>query len=325
MCRPVDWIKKWFLRKRKADGKNRTLFPTEPTFVENESPAHDDKALGHAHSKFWSMDAFAAADSTNFSPSVGRIPKFYGHHGRSFLSSSIIIGVFSSQGNEEERAISSSGTSAETGYGYVTQSDSVLIDEHARATTPASYDLREVLLGADAFTGYVSPSASVDASGSPTSEHPNVALIIDELLSVVSSPEPSMYSDNPFDERLFHSESITDLELTTTNYSDPSMTSSINSLDEFILVSDDLDSNSTTSCSTSDDLGLGAFDSTTGCANLGLGSSPGFMTSILGEPSVFYESLLFPGKQDPIGDSVDVCLGAGADHVVFVLTGIEIC
>jgi len=307
-CRPVKWIKKWFLRRRKADGKNRTLVLAEPTFVENEPPACDGQALGHTHSKFWSIDAFTAADSTDFSPSVGYIPKLYGHHGRTLPPENANNDATESQ---EERAVLSPGTSAETGYGYVTQSDCIPTDENAQVTSPASYDLRKVLLGADAL-------------GPRASEHPNVALTIDELFSVVSSPERSAYPDNPFDERLSHSGSITDLELSTTNYSVPSMTSSINTIDDLILVSGDFDFDSTTSCSASD-LGLSDFDSTTGCADWDLGSwsnpvhVPGYTTDILDRPSVFCESPLFQGE------SIDVCLGAGANHLVLMLAWFETC
>jgi len=327
-CRPVDWIKKWFLRKRKADGKNRTLVLTEPTFVENDPPAHDGQALGHTHSKFWSMDAFAAADSTSFSPSVGRIPKFYGHRRRSLPPGNSDNDATDSQGNEEEREILSSGTSAETGFGYVASSDSVVTDENAEIATPASHDLREVLLGADAFAGYVSPSAT----GSLVSEHPNVTLIVDELLPVAASPERSIYPDNPFDERFSHSESITDLEFSMTNYPGTSMLSPIDTIDDFISASGNLDFVATTSCSTSDDFELDVFDSAAGFLDSDLISLPGFanlpsyMTSTLGEPSAFHESLLFQGKQDSMGDPIDMTDRdslLGADHSVFMLTGFE--
>ena len=333
-CRPIDWIKKWFLRKRKADGKNRTLVPTEPTFVENDSLAHDGQALGHAHSKFWSMDAFAAADSTSFSPSVGHIPKFYGHRRRSLPPGNVDNDATDSQGNGEESAILSSEASAETGYGYVTPSDPVVTGENGEIVTPASYDLREVLLGADAFAGYVSPSATnEDASGSPVSDHPNVTLVVDELISVATSPGHSIYPGNPFDERFSHSESVTNLEFDMTNYAVAPM-SSVDTIGDFISASGDLDFVATTSCSTSDDFELGVFDSATGFLDSDLVSLPGFadlpsyMTSILGGPSAFHESLLFQGKQDSMGDPIDVTsYGSllGADHLVFTLTRFESC
>lgn len=334
-CRPVDWIKKWFLRKRKADGKNRTLVPTEPTFVENDSLAHDGRALEHAHSKFLSMGAFAAADSTSFSPSVGHIPKFYGHRKRSLPPGNVDNDVTDSQGDEEESAILSSNASAETGYSYVAPFDSVVTGENGEIATPASYDLREVLLGADAFSGYVSPSATdEDASGSPVSEHPNITLMVDELISVAASPERSTHPGNPFDGRFSHSESVTNLEFGTTNYPVAPMSSPIDTIGDFISASGDLDLVATTSCSTSDDFELGVFDSVTGLLDSDLVSLPGFsdlpsyMTSILGGPSAFHESLLFQGKQDSAGDSIDVTsYGSllGADHSVFTLTRVKSC
>lgn len=334
-CRPVDWIKKWFLRKRKADGKNRTLVPTEPTFVENDSLAHDGRALEHAHSKFWSMDAFAAADSTSFSPSVGHIPKFYGHRRRSLPPGNVDNDATDSQGNEEESAILSSEASAETGYSYVAPTDSVVTGGNGEIVTPANHDLREVLLGADAFAGYISPSATnEDPSGSPVSEHPNVTLMVDELISVAASPERSIYPGNPFDGRFSHSESVTTLEFGMTNYPVAPMSSPIDTIGDFISASGDLDLVATTSCNTSDDFELGVFDSATGFLDSDLVSLPGFtdlpsyMTSILGGPSAFHESFLFQGKSDSMGDSVDVAsYGSllGADHSVFTLTRFESC
>ena len=303
--------------------------------MENDPPAHDGQALGHAHSKFWSMDAFAAADSTSFSPSVGHIPKFYGHHRRDLPPGNVDNDATDSQGNEEERAILSSGTSAETGYGYVASSDSVVTGENAETASPANYDLREVLLGADAFAGYVSPSATdEDASGSPASEHPDVTPVVDELLSVAASPERSIYPDNPFDEKFSHSGSVTNLDFSMTNYPVASMTSPIDTINGFTSASGDLNFVATTSCSTSGNLELGAFDSTTGFLDSDFSSLPGFanlpsyMTSILGEPSAFYESLFFQEKQESMEDQIDTtkCGGLlGADYSVFMLIGFENC
>jgi hypothetical protein len=340
-CRPVDWIKKWFLRKRKADGKNRTLTPTEPTFVENEPSDHDGQTLGHAHSKFWGMDAFAAADSMCFSPSVGHIPKFYGYPKRSLPPGNADSDPTDPQGNEEESAILSPGTSAGTNYGYAALSDSVLTCEDEEITSLASYSLREVLLGADAFAGYVSTSANGNASTPPSSENPNVTLTADGtesslLRPAASSPERSIYPDNPDNERYSGSENITSLESTLANYPVPLISSPLETIDDFFTASGELDFFSTTSSSTSD-LELGVIDSATGCLDLDLDSLPGFpayMTSILDEHSAFYESLFLQAKQDPIGDStdatncsgllgIDFCLGAGADHFALLLTGFE--
>jgi hypothetical protein len=342
--RPVDWIKKWFLRKRKTDGKNKTLAPAEPTFVENEPSAHGGQALGHVHSKFWGMDAFAAADSACFSPSVGHIPKFYGHPKRSLPPGNADDDAIDSR-DDEERAILSPGTSVGTGDGYTAPSDSVLAYENGETTALASYNLREVLLGADAFAGYVSPSADGNVS-TPPSEHPNATLTVDEsgstlLLPAASSSERAVYSDNPYGEGCFGSESVTDLELTLTNYPVTSMSSPLETIDDFFATSGELDFISTAFC-TASDLEPSAFDSTGGYLDSDLDSLPGFasvpnyMTSILGEHSTFYESLLLQTREDPIGDSIDVtdcgdllgidfCLGTGADHFVFMLTVFEFC
>ena len=300
--------------------------------MENEPSAQ----LGHAHSKFRSLDAFAAADSTSFSPSVGHIPKFYGHRRRGLPPGNADNYATESRGNEEEREISSSGPSAGTGFGYVVPSDSVLTGE--RNPTPASYNLREVLLGAGAFAGFVSP-ANEDASGSPSSEHLPTA---DELISAVSSPERSAYPDDPSNKGLSCSESATDLELSLADYGIASMYSPIDAIDDFISASGDLDLISIPSCNTSDDLELSAFDSATSYldSDVGLFSTfaniPSYMTSALGEPFAFYENILFQAKQDLMGDSIDatncgsllgidVCFGAGTDHSVFMLTGFEFC
>ncbi|KAF9651626.1 hypothetical protein BDM02DRAFT_3184375 [Thelephora ganbajun] len=331
---PVEWIKKWFLRKRKADGKNRTFAPSEPAFAENDPSAHDGQALGHTHSKFWSVDAFVAADSTSFSPSVGHIPKLYGHRRPSLPPGNPDDYATDSRGNEEEAAIPSPGTPAGTGYGYVPPSNPILACENVETATPTSYNLQDVLFGADAFAGYVSLPANEDAPGSPSFVHPNIILMVDDpgstlLLSAAPSLERSIYPDNPYDEGCSGSESFNNLEFSLENYSVASMSSPLDTIDDFIPISGDLNFIATASYNVSDDLEFGAFDSTIGCLDLELGSSPGvanvsdYMTSILGESSVFYESLLLQTtEQDPTGDSInltdcssllgiDVCLGAG--------------
>lgn len=339
-CRPVEWIKKWFLRKRKADGKNRSLAPSVPTFVENEPPAHDSQVLEPAHSKFWNMDAFVAADSTSFSPSVGHIPKFYGHH-----THNVPRGIRderttdSSREDREAREIFSPGVSAGTGYGYASPSDSVLTCESVETSaTPTTCDPREALLGADAFVGHLSP-ANNDTLGFPR-EHLSVALTVDDpastaLLPVATSPERSMYIDNLYDEGYSGSEGASDFGFDLTNYS-VSVSSPLDVIDDFILTSKDLDFVSTAT----EDFELGALDPMTGYLGLD-SSSPSFsdgpddMTRILGEHSDFYESLLTQiTNQDPMGDTVnwidcrdllgiDVCLGAGADHSFFMLVRFE--
>ena len=318
--RPVGWIKKWFLRKRKADGKNKILTPAEPTFAENDPPAHGSQTLGHAHSKFWNMDAFAAADSTSFSPSVGHIPKLYGHRRRGLLPGIASNDDTNSQGNEGEKTTLPPGTSAETGYSYAPPSDSALTVGNAECTAPARYDLREILLGTDAFAGYLSPSTDEDAPElSPT-------LTVDKLLSVVSSPE-RVYPDNAFDEMLTHSDNVTDSEFTVKNYPVGSISPSADVTDGFFSTPEDLGLTASASCSTSDGLELGAFDWAAGCSDLDLGSLPGFannpsyMTNVLDEPPPFYESLLFQGKQDPAMAPIDVNDRGGllgADHLVFI-------
>lgn len=323
LSRPVDWIKKWFLRKRKADGKNKVLTPTEPTFVENDPPARGGQALGHAHSKFWNMDAFAAADSTSFSPSVGHIPKLYGRRRRGL--SPEIAGNDATNSNEGERTILPPWISAEADYGYASLSDSALTVENA---APACYDLREILLGTDAFAGYTSPPVGEDAP------EPNATLTVDELLSVLSSPERSAYLDHPLDERLTHSDNVTNSESTIKNHPVASILPPADATDDFFSASGDLDLITSASCSSCDGLELGAFDWATGCSGLELGSLPGFannpsyMMNILDEPPAFYESLLFQGTQDPAGASIDVNDRGGllgADHLAFIPTGFEIC
>ena len=321
------------MRKRKADGKNKILPPSEPTFVENEPSSHDGQGLGHSHSKFWGMDAFAAADSTSFSPSVGRIPKLYGHRKRSLPSGNVDNRATDSQESEEENAILSLGTSViGTDYGYAAPLDPVLIRENAETATLPNHDLREVLLGADAFVGYISPSTD-DNAPATFSEDSKITLTADDpgsslLLPAASSPERTAYPDNPCEEC---SGGITELEVTTTNYPVIPI-SSLDAVDEFFAASGGHDFISTESRSTSDDLELSVLDSMAECLDSDLGSLPDFtnvpdyMTAILDEHSAFYESLLLQAEE-PIGDSIDVdfCLRTGADHVVFILTGFEFC
>lgn len=278
------------------------------------------------------MDAFAAADSTSFSPFVGRVPKSRGHLKRSLPSGNANGCAADSRENEGERTISPSEISAGTGFGHVAPLDSALTCEDMGITTPADYDLREVLLGTDALAGYVSPS----------SEHSKATLTADELLPMVSSPELPGYPDSPFDKGPSHFESATNLEFSMTNYCVASMPSPTNKIGDFILTPGDLDLTSTTSCSTSDDLELSAFDSVIGYLDSDLGSLPDFanfpdyMINILGEPSAFYESLLFQEEQDPMEDSIDmtncgsllgidVCMGVGTVGLAFMLIGFESC
>jgi len=312
--------------------------------VENEpsASAHDGQALGHAHSKFWSMDAFVAADSTNFSPSVGHIPKFYGRRGRNTPPGNPDNQTTDQQGNEEERATLSLETSLEvTDYVYTTLLDPVLTRENVG---PASYDLREILLGADAFAGYIPPCANEDAPGSPSSEHPNVTLTADDpgptlLFPVAPSLEGSAYPDNTLGEGHSGSESAASLEFTPTHYPVSLISSPLDAIDDFILASGELGLISTILCSTSDGLELSAFESATGCLDsdldslTGFANIPNYMTTILGEPSVFYDSLLLQAERGAMGDSIDmtncsglldidVCLGAGANHFVFMFSWI---
>ena len=330
-CSPVDWIKKWFLRKRKADGTNRTLPPTEPTLVENEPSPHDGQVLGHTHSKFWDMDGFAAADSTNFSPSVGYIPKLYGHRKSCLPPANANNRDTGFRENEEGSAILPLGTSAtETDYGYVVPFDSVI--KTVETATLPNYSLREVLLGTDAFVGYVPPSADRNALAE-LSEHPNVTPTVDDPgstlpLSSDSSPGCATYSDDPYEGC---TGSATELEFTLANH--PITIPFPEAIDDFAALGG-YDPISTTSHSTSDNLKPGGLDSAAGCLDLDLGSFPGFanvpdyMTSILSEHSSLYEDLLLlQAKEDPIGDStgLDFFLGTGADHFVFALTGFEFC
>jgi hypothetical protein len=341
-CRPVEWIKKWFLRKRKADGKNRPLAPTTtPTFVENEPPAHDGQTLGHVHSKFWSVDAFVAADSNSFSPSVGHIPKFHGHLRHGLPPGNPDDRTTDSGGRKEEGTVMFTGVSAGTG-----DSCTAPYRKSVETATLTTYDLREALLGADAFTGYLSPSAHGDTSKLHI-EGSNVALAVNDTGSTLLpgpdalSTECTIYPDDTHDEAFSGSESATDLEFTPADHTVLSMSSSLDTIDGFILASRDLELISATSCDTSKYFELGSFDSTNGHLDSDLGSLPGFLdvsdhtTSALGESSAFYESLLLQTtNQDPMGESInltdcsdllaiDFRLGAGEDHFSSQLVGFE--
>jgi hypothetical protein len=331
-CRPADWIKKWFVRKRKADGKNKTLTPDGPTLAENDPPAH---TLGQVHSKFWTMDAFFAADLTSFAPSVGYIPKLYGHRKHNFSPGDSDDHTADSRGDEKEMSVGvSAGTSCAVPSGPV---------KNAETATSTTYDLLEALLGADAFAGCFSPSADEDTSESPP-EHSNVTLLADgpgstSLLHAAPSLEGSVYPENPYDEGFFDSESTTDLEPTSTRYPTSLIPSPLDTIYNFIPASRDLDLISTTSCSTPDDLELDSFGFTDGCLDSDLDSLPGFSgasdytTTVLDEPSAFHESLLLQTtKQDPMDPAdysgllgIDICPGAGADHSFFMLAVFEFC
>lgn len=315
--RPVEWIKKWFLRKRKADGKNKILTPTIPTLVENEPPVQDGQTLGHAHSKFWGLDAFSAADSNCFSPSVGYIPKFYGHRRYSPLTGTLVGRTTDSRGNEEGRMC-----------------------RNAETVTPATYDLRESLLGVDAFTGYLSSSATEGTSGFH-SESLDITLAVDDLsfalLPEASCTERSIYPDNSLDSEVFSGpENATTLDFTLTGYTTSSM-SSLDTVDDFILAPKDLEFPPATSCDMTKDFELDSFESTTGHLDSDSSSFPGFsdlsnyITGTLDESSAFYEDLFLQvtnTNQDPTEDSinlidyrglpcVDFCLGDGADNSSF--------
>ena len=310
------------MRKRKADGKNKTLTPTMPTFAENDPPAYDGQTLGHAHSKFWSLDAFVAADSTSFSPSAGRIPKFYGRHKHGLPSGNPEDHVTDTRGNEEERAITSPRVSTGTGDDHTAPCGSVGLTNDPR----------------EASTGNLSPSVGEDAPGLH-SEDLNVTLAVDglgsTLLPEVSSTERLVCLDDSHNEVFSGSESVGDLDFTLTSYTTPSMSSPFDTIDDFILASRDLGFTSDTSCHSSGDFELGSFNSAAGRLDTDLGPFPGYldaqnhMTSTFGGSSVFYESLLLQAaNQDQIGDSinladcsglldVDFCLGTGADHFSF--------
>ena len=294
--------------------------------MENDPPAHGVQALGHAHSKFWSMDAFAAADSTSFSPSVGHIPKLYGRRMRGLSPG--IAGNDATDSNEGERTSLPPWTSAEAGYGYASLSNSALAVENVGSTAPACYDLREILLGMDAFAGYVSPPVDEDAP------EPDATLTVDELLSAVSSPERSVYPDHPLDERLTRSDNVTNSEFAVKNYPVASISPLADVTDDFFSASGGLDLITPASCSSCDGPELSTFDWAAGCSDLELGSLPSFasntsyMTNILDEPPAFYGSLLFQGKQDPAEASTDMNDRGGllgADRLAFMPTGFEIC
>ena len=86
------------------------------------------KFLG-THTKFWSVDAFVAADLTSFSPSVGHIPKIYGHHTHNVPPGIQDECTTDSRENKEAREILSPGVYAGTGYGYASPSDSAYLRE----------------------------------------------------------------------------------------------------------------------------------------------------------------------------------------------------
>jgi len=310
--------------------------------VENEPPVDDGQALGHAHSKFWGMGEFAAADSTSFSPSVGHIPRFYGHRKRSPPPANADTRATDSR-EEEARVISPPGIPPETGYGYVTSLDSILARENVEIATTASYNLREALLGADAFPGYVSPLANENTPTTP-SKHTDAGLTVDDPGSTlpvpaVPSPELPLYPDDLYEDC---SRGLAELELALSNHLVPSISSPLDTTDDFFATLEGNDLISTTSRSTPDDLKLDGFGSTTGCLDSDLDSStdfsnvPSYMMSILDEHSTFYDGLLSQPKEDPVDDStdatsrndllgIDFCLGAGADHFAFALTGFEFC
>ena len=284
------------------------------------------------------MDAFVAADSSSFSPSVGHIPKFHGRHGHSLPSVNLDDYTTDSRGNEEQRLI---GVGVPVG----TDDDHTAPCRSAETASPAAYDLREALLGADAFAENLSPSASEEDASGFDAEHINVTLAVDDLrsdlLPEAPSTESSIYLGDPHEESFPGSGRATNSGFTLTNYVVSSMASPLDTIDDFILASMDLEFTPATSCDVSKDFHLDSFDSTTGHLNSDLVSSPGFsdvsdyMTSPLGESSTFYESLLLQAtNQDPMGCSIDFtdysallgidfCLGAGADHCSFKSTKFE--
>lgn len=300
-----------------------------PTFVENEPPAHGGQALGHAHSKFWSVDAFVAADSNSFSPSVGRIPKFYGHHRHTLPSRNPVDHITDSL--DEEETIITSGESARTGDDYTAPCRSM------ETATPA-------VPGGEASTGQLSPSANED-----TPEfHPerfnvthtvNVSDPGSTLLPEASPVERSIYPDDSHDEMFSGSDSATDLEFTLTNYTVSSV-SSPDTIDDFILASENREVISATSCNMSKYFESGSFGSVDGHLDdpdlgpfLGFSDLSNRAASALDESSAFYESfLLQAANQDLVGGSVDFtdcsgllgidfCLGAGVDHFYLKLAG----
>ena len=282
------------------------------------------------------MDKFAAADSTSFSPSVGRIPKLYGHSKHSLPP----VNADNRAADSRERAASPPGTPPRTDYGYAAPLDPVLVRENKDIAATASYSLMEVLLGVDAFDGSASPSANGNASTTPASDHADITLTVGDpgptsLLPAAHSLEPSPY---PADLYEGCSGNIAELELALTNYPVASIPSPLDTIDDLLAASGECDLISSTSRSASDDLEFSTFGSTTGRLDSDLSSfpdisnAPNYMMSILDEHFGFYDGLLSQTKQD--GDStdatdrsgpVDFCLGAGADHFVFTLTGFEFC
>lgn len=306
--------------------------------MENEPPADDSQALGHAHSKFWGMGEFAAADSTSFSPSVGRIPRFYGHRTRSPPPVNADSRATDSRENDE-RAISPPGTPPETDYGYMASLDCIFAREKVEVPTTASYNIQEVLLGPDAFVGYVSPSANGNPPTTPP-KHPSVSLAVDDprpTLLAPAAPSPGL-PPCPVDFYEDCSGDLAEIELALSNHPAPPISSPLDTTDDLFATLEGYDFIPSTSHSTPDDLETG---STTGCLDSDVDSStdysnvPSYMMSILDEHSTFYDLSSQP-KQDPIGDStdatncngflgIDFCLGAGADHFAFTLTGFEFC
>lgn len=285
------------------------------------------------------MDAFSTADSTSFSPSVGHIPRFYGHpkHG-------LPLGYGTESRENKENAVLPPGTPPGAGYGYTPSLDSVPARENGEIVTIAGYNLREILLGADAFAGYVSSSANGNAPITPPTEHLVDILTADDpgstlLLPAVPPSSPFVYPNSSCDKR---SGSAIELELTLTDYPVPLMPSPLDTIDGLFAASGGHDFIPTAFLGTSVDLDLGALDSATGCLDSDLDSLsvlaniPNYMTGVLDEHSTFYESLPLHTKHDPLGDSIDAtnhsnllgidfCFGAGADHFVLTLTGFEFC
>ena len=279
------------------------------------------------------MDAFVAADSTTLS--LGQIPKLSGHPANSLPPGDPDKKRNSTRRNEEERETFSPVISAAPSYGYASPSDSALAREGVETTASATCSLREALLGADAFSGFLSP-ANDDPLG-PPSECPNVTLPADCPASALLHAASFVYPDSPY-EGSSGSEGAIDWEFGLTNYGVSSV-SSLDTIGDFILASGDLDFVPTTPHSTPDNLQPGPLDATTGCLGLDLGSLHGFsdissyMMNVFGEPSAFYESIVSQGtNEDPMGDSInlndnggflgtDVCSGVGANHPSFVSTG----
>ena len=310
--------------------------------MDNEPPADDGQALGHAHSKFWGMGEFAAADSTSFSPSVGRIPRFYGHPKRSPPPVNADTRATDSRENQA-RVVSPPGTPPQPSYGYITSLDSILAREDTEILATASYDLREVLLGADAFAGYVSSLANGNTPMTH-SEHPDISLTVDDPgptlpVPAVPSPERPMYPSDPYEDC---SRDLAELELALLNHPVPPIPCPLDTIDDFLATLEGYDFISTTSHSTPDSLEFGALGSKTGCLDSDLDSLtnfsnvPSYMMSILDEHPTFYDGLLSQPKQDPVDDSadatnptgflgIDFCLAAGADHFALTLTGFEFC